>query len=81
MQITKVGSKRWAELDKIEETERQEMYPSLETMPELYQELNQYQHQLEQHFRNMRVTHGIFTHSRNCGSCKPAMVNVPEQLW
>ena len=31
------------------------MYPSLEeTMPELYQELNQYQHQLEQHFRNMQ---------------------------
>ncbi|HPF10558.1 MAG TPA: pyruvate, phosphate dikinase [Flavobacteriaceae bacterium] len=89
LQITKVGSKRWAELAKIEETERQEMYPSLEeTMPELYQELNQYQHQLEQHFRNMQdmeftIQEGKLwiLQTRNGKRTGAAMVKIAIDLW
>ncbi len=55
LQITKKGSLRWAELAKIDEAERKTTYPSLEeTMPELYQELNEYQQTLERHYRNMQ---------------------------
>ncbi len=55
LQITKLGSQRWAKLAKIEEAERVAVYPSLEeTMPELYHELYGYQEQLESHFRNMQ---------------------------
>ena len=55
LQITKLGSQRWAELAKIDEAERLAEYPSLEeTMPNLYKELNGYQQKLENHFRNMQ---------------------------
>jgi pyruvate,orthophosphate dikinase len=54
-QITKLGSKRWAELAKIEEKERKASYASLEElMPEQFNELNKYQDQLEKHYRNMQ---------------------------
>jgi len=54
-QITKIGSLRWAKLAKVEEAERAELYPSLEElMPEIYNELNEYQEKLELHYRDMQ---------------------------
>nr|MDK2850470.1 pyruvate, orthophosphate dikinase [Candidatus Cloacimonadota bacterium] len=54
-QITKEGSKRWAKLAGISEEERAAKYPSLEeTMPDVYKELYEIQHKLEQHARDMQ---------------------------
>jgi len=54
-QITKLGSKRWAELAKIEEVDRAENYPSLEElMPSIFEELDAYQDTLEKHYRDMQ---------------------------
>ncbi len=54
-QITKLGSKRWAELAKVEEEDRTENYPSLEElMPSMYKELNEYQNTLENHYCDMQ---------------------------
>ena len=54
-QITKIGSLRWAELAKVEEAERAELYPSLEElMPAIYNELNDYQLKLENHYKDMQ---------------------------
>ncbi|MEZ4842314.1 MAG: pyruvate, phosphate dikinase [Flavobacteriaceae bacterium] len=54
-QITKLGSQRWAELAKIEETERAEKYPSLEElMPSIFKELDGYEKILEKHYRDMQ---------------------------
>ncbi|AUP80773.1 pyruvate, phosphate dikinase [Flavivirga eckloniae] len=54
-QITKLGSKRWAELARIEEEDRAENYPSLEElMPVIFDELNTYQDILEKHYRDMQ---------------------------
>jgi len=54
-QVTKLGSKRWAELAKIEEDVRRESYPSLEElMPKIFEELNEYQDKLEKHYRDMQ---------------------------
>ena len=54
-QITKIGSKRWAELAKIDETLRIEKYPSLEElMPSIFNELNEYQDKLEKHYLDMQ---------------------------
>ncbi|WP_299556174.1 pyruvate, phosphate dikinase [Seonamhaeicola sp.] len=54
-QITKIGSQRWAELAQVEEEDRIKNYPSLEElMPEIYQELNEYQDILEKHYRDMQ---------------------------
>ncbi|UKM64723.1 pyruvate, phosphate dikinase [Flavobacteriaceae bacterium GSB9] len=54
-QITKLGSQRWAELAKVDESERLEKYPSLEElMPSIYKELNGYQQKLEAHYRDMQ---------------------------
>ncbi len=54
-QITKLGSERWAELAQITEEERRQDYPSLEEiMPEIYRELFEYQHKLEDHYRDMQ---------------------------
>ncbi|MCF6222162.1 MAG: pyruvate, phosphate dikinase [Flavobacteriaceae bacterium] len=54
-QITKIGSKRWAELAKIDEALRIEKYPSLEElMPSIFNELNEYQDKLEKHYRDMQ---------------------------
>ncbi len=55
LQITKLGSERWAELAKIDEDERRENYPSLEEkMPEIFKELDEYQTKLEDHYRDMQ---------------------------
>ncbi len=54
-QITKLGSQRWAELAKVEESDRKENYPSLEElMPSIYGELNEYQQTLEDHYSDMQ---------------------------
>ncbi len=54
-QITKLGSRRWAQLAKVEEAERAENYPSLEElMPAIYTELDEYQHKLEKHYSDMQ---------------------------
>lgn len=54
-QITKLGSKRWAELAKVEEADRKENYPSLEElMPSIFEELDGYQKKLELHYQDMQ---------------------------
>ena len=54
-QITIEGSKRWAELAGVSEKERAANYPSLEeTMPTLYQQLNDTQEKLENYFKDMQ---------------------------
>ncbi len=54
-EITKKGSLKWAELTEITEQERHDNYPSLEEyMPDVYNELNELQHHLEQHFTDMQ---------------------------
>ena len=54
-QITIEGSKRWATAQNISEDVRREKYPSLEeVMPEVYAELNDIQHHLEQYFTDMQ---------------------------
>ena len=54
-QITIEGSRRWAKAQNITEEERLAKYPSLEeVMPEVYGELNEIQHHLEQYFTDMQ---------------------------
>ncbi len=54
-QITKIGSLRWAQLAKVEEDDRLANYPSLEElMPSIYNELNDYQQKLENHYKDMQ---------------------------
>lgn len=54
-QITKIGSLRWAELTGVSEEERFAKYPSLEEhMPRIYQELNEIQQKLEDHYNDMQ---------------------------
>ena len=54
-QITIEGSRRWAKAQNISEQERKSKYPSLEeVMPDVYNELNEIQHHLEQYFTDMQ---------------------------
>ncbi len=54
-QITLKGSKVWAKLAQVEESDRAANYPSLEEiMPERYTELYEYQEILENHYRDMQ---------------------------
>ena len=54
-QITLEGSQRWAVLAGVSETDRKELYPSLEeTMPDLYTHLNSVQEKLENHYKDMQ---------------------------
>jgi pyruvate,orthophosphate dikinase len=54
-QITIEGSKRWAALAGVSETERKTNFPSLqETMPSVYQELFDIQNALERHSKDMQ---------------------------
>ena len=54
-QITIEGSRRWAKAQNISEEDRMQKYPSLEeVMPEVYAELNEIQHHLEQYFTDMQ---------------------------
>ncbi|NND08927.1 MAG: pyruvate, phosphate dikinase [Saprospiraceae bacterium] len=55
LQITKIGSQRWAERAVVSEEERLAKYASLEEqMPKMYQELFAAQNALEQHYRDMQ---------------------------
>jgi len=55
LQITLEGSRRWAKLQNIEETDRQTEYPSLEeAMPQAYSELFAIQRKLEEHANDMQ---------------------------
>ena len=54
-QITLEGSRNWAVLQGVSEAERDSKYPSLEEyMPELYQQLNETQQKLEDHYSDMQ---------------------------
>ncbi len=54
-QITLEGSKRWAKLAEVSEEERKSNFPSLEElMPTVYQELDQTQKNLENHYKDMQ---------------------------
>ncbi len=54
-QITLEGSKRWAELAQVSETDRAADFPSLEEqMPEIYKELFDTQNKLERHYKDMQ---------------------------
>ena len=54
-EITIEGSRRWAELQGISESERALKYPSLEeVMPAAYKELNEIQQHLEDYFKDMQ---------------------------
>ncbi len=55
LQITQHASREWAQLMGIEEAERSQHYTSLEEcMPEVYQDLYEYQQRLEEHFKDMQ---------------------------
>ncbi|MFO7924534.1 MAG: pyruvate, phosphate dikinase [Bacteroidales bacterium] len=54
-QITLEGSKRWAKLATVSEEDRKKKYPSLEElMPEIFEELMEYQQKLEDHYKDMQ---------------------------
>lgn len=54
-QITVEGSRRWAVAQKVSEEDRRTKFPSLEeVMPEVYKELFDIQHHLEQYFKDMQ---------------------------
>ena len=54
-QVSRVGSRRWAELALVSEEERRTKYPSLEElMPQIYQELLHAETTLENHFKDMQ---------------------------
>ena len=54
-QVSRVGSRRWAELAMVNEDERRTRYPSLEElMPKIYQELLHAETTLENHFKDMQ---------------------------
>ena len=54
-QVSLVASRRWAELARVSEAERQARYPSLEElMPEIYRQLLHAETLLENHFKDMQ---------------------------
>ena len=88
-QITLEGSRRWAKLANVTEKERKEKFPSLEeTMPDLYNELNNYQRQLEGHYKDMQdleftIQEGKLwiLQTRTGKRTGLAMVNIIMDLW
>ncbi|MBU8893735.1 MAG: pyruvate, phosphate dikinase [Bacteroidales bacterium] len=55
LEITKIGSLRWAERNGTSEEVRTKDFPSLEeSMPDLYNELNEVQQKLEDHYKDMQ---------------------------
>lgn len=55
LEITTIGSKRWAERNGTSEEDRQANFLSMEeAMPELYNELNTIQQKLEDHYSDMQ---------------------------
>ncbi len=87
-QITKIGSRRWAERAGISEEERVAKYPSMEeAMPEIYKQLDAIQHKLEAHYRDMQdmeftVQEGKlwFLQTRNGKRTGAAMVKIAIDL-
>lgn len=87
-QITKIGSKRWAERAGISEQDRVAKYPSMEeAMPELYKQLDELQTKLENHYRDMQdmeftVQEGKlwFLQTRNGKRTGTAMVKIAIDL-
>lgn len=87
-QITKEGSRRWAERAGISEEERAAKYPSMEeAMPEIYAELNALQEKLENHYHDMQdmeftVQEGKlwFLQTRNGKRTGTAMVKIAIDL-
>jgi pyruvate,orthophosphate dikinase len=87
-QITKEGSRRWAERAGISEEERASKYPSMEeAMPSLYKELDDLQTKLENHYRDMQdmeftVQEGKlwFLQTRNGKRTGTAMVKIAMDL-
>lgn len=87
-QITKVGSKRWAKQQCIEEEVRASKYPSMEeAMPEIYAQLNALQEKLEKHYHDMQdmeftVQEGKlwFLQTRNGKRTGTAMVKIAMDL-
>ena len=87
-QITKIGSQRWAERAGISEEERFAKYPSMEeAMPEIYNQLNNIQEKLEEHYRDMQdmeftVQEGKlwFLQTRNGKRTGAAMVKIAVDL-
>lgn len=54
-QITKAGSLEWAKSQKVSETERKKMFPSLEeAMPRVFKQLDKIRLQLEKHYKDMQ---------------------------
>ncbi|MFA7056685.1 MAG: pyruvate, phosphate dikinase [Candidatus Cloacimonadales bacterium] len=54
-EITLEGSRRWAKLAGVSEADRAAKFPSLEeVMPVAYKELNEIQHKLEDHYKDMQ---------------------------
>ncbi|MBI9065873.1 MAG: pyruvate, phosphate dikinase [Salinivirgaceae bacterium] len=55
LEITKIGSLRWAERNGTSEADRKAKFLSMEeAMPELYNELNTIQQKLEDHYKDMQ---------------------------
>ena len=87
-QITKIGSRRWAERAGIPEEERIAKYPSMEeAMPEIYKQLDSIQEKLEDHYRDMQdmeftVQEGKlwFLQTRNGKRTGAAMVKIAIDL-
>ena len=87
-QITKVGSRRWAERVGITEEERATKYPSMEeAMPEIYKQLDEIQTKLENHYQDMQdmeftVQEGKlwFLQTRNGKRTGAAMVKIAIDL-
>jgi pyruvate,orthophosphate dikinase len=64
-QITKTGSKRWAQLADINEETRKNDFPSLEElMPKIYSELNEIQSKLEIHYKDMQDLEFTIQHGK-----------------
>ena len=87
-QITKIGSQRWAKRAEISEEERVAKYPSMEeAMPGIYNQLNDLQNKLENHYHDMQdmeftVQEGKlwFLQTRNGKRTGTAMVKIAMDL-
>ncbi|MDN4754671.1 pyruvate, phosphate dikinase [Porphyromonadaceae bacterium W3.11] len=87
-EITKIGSQRWAKMANVSEEYRAKEMPSLEeAMPEIYNELNDLQHKLENHYKDMQdmeftVQDGKlwFLQTRNGKRTGKAMVKIAMDL-
>ena len=87
-EITIEGSRRWAELQGISESERSTKYPSLEeVMPAAFAELNEIQQHLEEYFTDMQdieftIQSGKLwmLQTRSCKRTGAAMVKIAMDM-